>query len=152
MIHKVGGYSGLVLAIDPGTITGWAVARDGVLILAGHFHKDKRYDRVRPIPIFSYTKVLVEKPVYYPAGKNTKGDPNTLITLGILVGEYAGVYKNQGITVEFVTPMQWKGNVPKDICHNRLADMMRPGEVFPKNHNARDAVGIAFWDAGRYPL
>lgn len=98
------------------------------------------------------TMVICELPVAYP-GSRTGGDPNDLIQVAASAGAAMGAC-DCSITVQ---PVQWKGQLPKEIHHERLRK--GPGWVYamdsclatvPVNlrHNVLDAIGIGLWAFG----
>jgi len=139
-----------VIAFDPGVTTGWAEFVDGKLVAAGHLSKKALLGGTKPLPTaYEFTQLVIEQPVFYPDGRN-KSRPKDLLTLAILAGEIAGLYRRKVEVVEFVTPREWKGSVSKEICHNRMESILTQSEAMPSNHNAKDAVGIGLWKVGRY--
>ena len=62
----------------------------------------------------------------------------------------------RGDTVEYVTPHQWKGNVPKPVHHRRALSTLGPGDLVVAgpdkagyDHNACDALVLGLTRAGR---
>lgn len=152
-----------VLAIDPGTDMGFALfdARGCLTACGLGDPRSSEHHRIRDI-----TRVVIEKPMIYPGGR-TK-DPNAVVTLAVKAGEWGGLYR-QWVTVEYVLPWQWKGQVPKDIHHERVLAKLtdeehaivnamrtdvrgnaRAAAVAPsKRHNVIDAVGLGLFAVGR---
>lgn len=146
----------MLLAIDPGLDTGWAILLDGKLLNAGLGD---------PPAATGCTKVIIERPQIYP---RSKGDPNDLITLAIQVGRYSERFANR--EVEHMLPHTWKGTVDPDILCRRvwasldarekdlLGARLEPLARKPfsdktltegRRHNVIDAVGIAKWSLSR---
>jgi hypothetical protein len=137
----------VILAIDPGILTGWAVFDSrGALQVCG-LGED--------FPTLSNRVAIIERPQVYRAAKS-KGDPNDLITLAIRVGRYYERLEKAGVRVELVLPTTWKGQVPKKIHHERIASSMPAAEVEIvrgvekkigklKCENVWDAVGLGKW-------
>ena len=62
----------------------------------------------------------------------------------------------RGDTVEYVTPHQWKGNVPKPVHHRRALAVLGPGDLVVAgpdkagyDHNVVDALVLGLTRAGR---
>lgn len=141
-----------VIAIDPGNDTGWACFVSGVLLTCG----TDRYPIFFHDPTFSRgARVIIEKP--QGRERHSKGSQNQIIDLAIKAGELSGFYKKQPWVklVTLVTPVEWKGSVPKEI-HNRrvLAKLteqelallpVRPRARNPYDHNTVDAIGLGLW-------
>lgn len=144
-----------VIGIDPGKTTGWAMFCQGKLIDA-HAVKDGRIiwpARDNGLP---GTIVVIEIPRVYPFGG--KGDPNDLIDLAVLAGEYYGHYRRAGFETVLVPPRTWKGSVPKPIHNERVLAQLTPAErdLLPRrprakdfDHNMIDAIGLGLWQLGK---
>ncbi len=65
----------------------------------------------------------------------TRGD---LFKLTFLVGRYAEVCEQRGATCTLVTPMEWKGQMPKEVIDRRIKIAIE--QEYPEH--ASDAVGI----------
>lgn len=154
----------MILAIDPGRDLGWAVLdADGQLTHAGL--GAPTHAALPGLP----DKVIIERPQVYSA-KRSKGDPNDLITLAILVGKYTERYEALGRPVEHILPHDWKGSLDPDVCCRRVVASLSDAErtllfqvLAPlarkplttdtltegKRHNVIDAVGLAKWSVRR---
>lgn len=141
----------MLLAIDPGTVTGWALFTSAKRLLACGLNDPSACRWHVPS---AFSKVVIERPKIYPGGR-TK-NPNDVLSVAINAGEWAGRYKHQGCEIEYVEPSGWKGQTPKEIQHRR--DWARlsleeqdvvsaAGKSMPasKRHNMLDAVGIGLW-------
>jgi hypothetical protein len=140
----------MLLAIDPGTVTGWALFSSNKLLACGL--NDPSACRWHVPSAFS--KVVIERPKIYPGGR-TK-NPNDVLSVAVNAGEWGGRYKQQGCEVQYVEPSGWKGQTPKEIQHRRdwarlsaeeQAVVSAAGKTMPasKRHNMLDAVGIGLW-------
>jgi hypothetical protein len=142
----------MLLAIDPGQATGWALLNfEGRLLHCGL--------NTPPDALPAASRVVVERPRIYPGGR-TK-NPNDVLSVALNAGEWAGRYQARGFATEYVEPSKWKGgSVPKEISHPRIFAKLLPSEqlvlsdagkgIAPsKRHNIIDAVGIGLWAAGR---
>jgi hypothetical protein len=145
----------MYLAIDPGIDTGWAIIDTTGTLVACGLGQD--------FPTRSCRVALIEKPQVYRA-VSSKGNPNDLITLAILVGRYAERLTLAGVCVDLVTPASWKGQIPKDVHHARVVSGLSAAEVAildrgairprakTRDHNVLDAVALAKWGhvSGRF--
>lgn len=106
-------------------------------------------------------QLVIEQPFIYPKastlGKKAGTDPNDLIHLAIVVGAILGraAYLSAP-AVKMYLPAEWKGQVPKDICHDRARARLSPIESarLPKLaksrlHNALDALALGLVYLGR---
>lgn len=161
-----------LVSIDPGAANvAWAVFEDRVLKASGFTGVKETSDAARPFLVtdlffqdlrkafpdcfaFTQTHFIVEKPQVYTGAGKSKGDPNDLISVALVVGavlEVAmGTYHSH---VQTVLPAMWKGSVPKRITLSRLQKELSTEEhavVKWSNHNVVDAIGIGCWKLGRY--
>lgn len=145
-----------LLAIDPGLATGIAGFSLGVMTDCGLIE-----DADLGLSKMYYKEGIIELPQIYRSA-NSKGDPNDLIRLAVLVGQYKQQCIDQFMNVRLVKPAEWKGQVPKTIHAKRILDRLNPREtelflrrvdkVAPsKRHNVIDAIGIGLWAIGRDP-
>ena len=159
-----------VLSVDPGLVaTGWAVFEDATLIGAGIITPEKgREGPARSASIaqqLHWTStvnvhrpdyLVIEIPQIYRQSRS-KGDPDDLLRLAILVGEIEAVFT--GVPKVEVRPRAWKGTLPKKkmpeyLVHKRNALALGPNGRYaaslrnvPRSlaHNLADAVGIGIW-------
>ncbi len=153
--------SRIKIMIDPGDDTGWSKWEDRQLVSCGLCHPEDYPELpfVIGLPKESIN-LTIENPEVYSG--NRQVDPNNLVTLGRKVGELLGVYRAYyhllGIPLSYdiVLPKQWKGQVPKEIHHDRelpkldgtekrvlLSAMRSVSEG--KRHNIKDAVCLGIW-------
>jgi hypothetical protein len=147
----------MLLCIDPGNCTGWAVFHpSGFLQSAGVTTLDAaRCPAVGALVQGDVNRLLIEVPQVYQASLS-KGDPNDLIKVAIGVGRWVERATVCGASVTAVKTAQWKGQVPKEVHHKRVMAALQPGELalLPKlpqsqGHNMLDAVALGLWDAKR---
>lgn len=155
----------MLLAIDPGACSGWAIASDKKITYCGVIdYRDGGSilaQLILPIPRnTNITSLVIEVPQIY---KHSKGDPQDLITLAILAGRLISeaLFQFRGIdTITLVKPAEWKGQLKKDVCSQRTWDRLSEKEqsvvsaggrgiAQGKVHNMMDAVGIALYAVGR---
>lgn len=132
-----------LMAIDPGIrLVGWAWFVLGKLSACGIDHPDR-------ITLFGDTTVI-EKPQVYRALRS-KGDPNDLIDVAVIVGELKRQAKlrTPPSRIETPKPAEWKRQVDKAIHHRRIMKVLTDDErrivpQLPKkvHHNMVDAIGI----------
>lgn len=136
----------LVVGIDPG------LDACGVAVWDGHIMRsrtirpktntlDKRVNEICDLLGSLRPRVVViEKPQVYK-GHLSKGDPNDLIDLAILVGALVHLFGPAKILLP--KPVQWKGQVPKRIHHARIKQRV---EIYGStSKDALDAVGLCLW-------
>lgn len=95
----------MLLAIDPGLSTGWAV-------FTPHLQSCGMGDP----PDLKVHHLIIEKPQVYPHTPTAQA--NNLITLAFQAGQYVGSIQHKALTV--VLPHVWKGTLPKPIHHLRI--------------------------------
>ena len=86
--------------------------------------------------------VVVEMPRIYPQDRQRR--PNDILDLTFAAGACAGIFP--GVRLQVVWPRTWKGQAPKQVVFDRTWGSLRvDGLEAPRNHNIRDALGIALW-------
>ncbi len=103
----------------------------------------------------SFYEAVIEHPRIYTVSKS-KGDNNDLLPLvgvGCAVATFA-------TSATRVFPHEWKGQVPKDVCHQRIRSRLDMDETNVLNdacarakslaHNTLDAVGIGLHHVDRF--
>lgn len=98
----------------------------------------------------------IERPMY-EAHRKTSVNMQDVLDLSVVVG----CFNTCASKVFSHTPMSWKGSVPKDVHHGRIAKHMllggtpREREIwttfseFKKDHNVRDAIALNLFAIGR---
>lgn len=135
-----------LIGIDPGSITGWAIFKNKVLVKCGHGPLEKAIEAT--VEHAKWAHVVIESPQYR---KYSKASVDDLIRLALRSGELAGLYRSKDAIVELVVPTTWKGSVPKKIHQKRITAVLGNEErgCLEKNHNTMDAVGLGLWRLGR---
>jgi hypothetical protein len=143
----------MLLAIDPGNDTGWAL-----------FDSQRRLTGCglgEPKVTVDPDEVIIECPVLRPREKN----PNSILKVARNAGEWAGRFDRAG-KVRYLSPNDWKGSTPKDISNARTwakldsleqgivdeafrAHPGRAGMAPSKRHNVLDAIGLGLHGVGR---
>jgi hypothetical protein len=101
------------------------------------------------------TRVVLEVMRVYQGSKQ-EGDPNDLINLSLVGGMIAGLFPDAHFDTYY--PHEWKGQMPKSTCHQRMRERLTPEEALrieiPRRvslaHNALDAVCIGLKAANRF--
>jgi len=144
-----------LLTIDPGLkVVGWAYWEARELVCCG-LSRTKRTElndqaqehRFNLASFWPADRRVCEQMVW--RGKNAKSGPADLLKINIIAGRLAD---------EWVTPLQWKGMVAKEIDHPRILAKLGEHELkivtetkVPASlrHNMIDAVGIGLYVLGR---
>lgn len=145
----------MLLAIDPGQTSGWALFTSARRLLACGLNDPTKCRWHVPT---AFSKVVIERPRIYPGGR-TK-NPNDVLSVAINAGEWGGRYAFQGCEIEYVEPSKWKGQTKKEIQHARdwaklgaeeqdIVTAAGKGMPASKRHNMLDACGIGLWAVGR---
>jgi hypothetical protein len=140
-----------ILAVDPGlNACGWAARIGERPIVPGTIRpktftiRDRVNEIIRQLPRMPggrrWDILVVEKPQVYE-GRKSKGDPNDLVNLALVVGAVMATIP-AGIFLDPL-PNAWKGAVPKHIHHRRIRRRV-PG--LPRcSMDAMDAVGLLLY-------
>jgi hypothetical protein len=130
----------ILLAIDPGVHTGWAVFDEVSLLGCG----------AGDPPVERAKSVVIELPQVYPSHPVP---PNDLVTLAFMAGRYVA----RAAEAFTVFPHQWKGNLKKDVCAVRVRSHLsakereivgRCGVTESQMHNTMDAIGVGLFSRG----
>ena len=137
MIHAL-------LAIDPGSKTGWAWYGGGRLLGCGVVSPSDTIEVPRGLDM-----VVIENPEIYP---NSPARPADILKLARIVGRYEERFSARAKYLELVPPHKWKGSVSKDIMLKRIEEstplLDRPAMLAYQGgyrHNMVDAVGLGRW-------
>jgi hypothetical protein len=156
-----------IIAFDPGLrCCGMALFNDGKLIEATAPRSDIK-SPVRDVPAWvgmaaacrevaadwpAADLVVYEMPEVYLTGG--KGDPNDLMQLTGVLGAVSGVFSCRW---EGYLPVQWKGQLDKDVHHARIREFFLTAAELRRmegqldsiisslQHNALDAVGLGLF-------
>lgn len=150
----------VILGIDPGRTTGWCFITSQGVVDCGVVQVDPHSHEVFDHPVYQPDTVLFEHPQIYRPGESP-GDPNNLLGMVFQVGRwwqhYGTLYRAK---CSYVLPKEWKGQLLKDVCAQRVWDLLTESEqrVVSKAGSGlakkplldmMDAVGIALHAAGR---
>lgn len=164
-----------LVAIDPGKVTGVAFFagsarplpprdalfdREGDLVSATVCTEEQCLIFIENAAPIRHGKsagdCIIEVPQVYP-GQQQKGDQNDLIKLAVMVGRYVDRATACGFRVKLVKPREWKGQLPKDVCWQRVRKTLSALELgnkakIPKSqaHNMHDAIGLGTWFQKRW--
>ena len=94
------------------------------------------------------SEVIIEYPGYWEGSpvSQTSARSGSLIKLACLVGMMADRCSVYRCRVTFITPQQWKGNLPKGIIHKEI--LKRLGTKY-REHEA-DAIGMGLYIKGAF--
>jgi hypothetical protein len=96
-------------------------------------------------------RVVMEMPGYMAGvGGHMVAQSGDLVKLALLTGMIFEASHAFSSNVELVPVHEWKGQLPKDVCAERIFEIM--GASFPKgqSNHAVDALGIGLWAQGRF--
>lgn len=148
----------MLLAIDPGADTGWAVYDS-----ARRLHACGLSPLVAPPTPSPGMRVVIECEEL--RGRREK-NPNSILLMARNAGEWGGRLGVGGTCVEYIRVDTWKGSTSKKIDHARtwarlddfekaIVDAYfkgakgRNGLAPSRRHNVLDALGIGLWAVGR---
>lgn len=145
------GAQGTTIAVDPAA-RGFAWARyvDGVLRACGNIPTEDLQRDLRDVGAYW----IIETPQNYSTFGVAHQD---LDRLRATTKEIEAWARANGGDVEYVKPFSWKGNVPKQIQHRRIFEVLSPEERViagptsgPKyDHNTYDAIALGLWASRR---
>lgn len=148
-----------LLAIDTGLHEcGTAYFVEGELRFTKPVKSDKKLKgpaawlgMAREINTMHSCDVLVIESQQVYRGALMRGDPNDLIQLAAVKGAIIQRFAHLEGNIFAPKPSEWKGQVPKDVHHERILKRLSHEEqkLWPKNKNARDAIGLGLWKLGR---
>lgn len=157
-----------LVAVDPGLRgCGVAVFRNAVLERALYVPSSVRADRGAVAWVAMSRAVAcalagvtwqvgaVERPKQYD-GPVSKARRDDISELSAVAGAVALVLGSMGAEVHSPYPVQWKGQLPKDVGIRRIQAKLTPSEVErieragALTHNVLDAVGIGLWMVHRF--
>lgn len=145
-----------LFGVDPGKHTGWAMFWNGYLVQCG-VTDDPLKVPVTVRNMSGQIVVVIEEPQIYRTRK-MKGDPNDLIPVARLAGRYEERAIVSGAKVRIVKPADWKGQLKKEISHERIFEKLSADEhkvmsavkcAAGIRHNMLDAIGIGLFGLGR---
>jgi hypothetical protein len=154
------------LSIDPGEHIGWALwdwgssARDweSSALLYGcgvgdpSYLSTDKWESVRHEDKVRILECVIEMPQVYPRSRGVP--PNDIVKLAFTAGRLAETMWLRSLGgVRTMTPHEWKGVMPKDVCRGRILAHLSQEEMsiftkacesFPKGqqHDVVDAIGI----------
>jgi len=157
-----------LFSIDPGLGgTGWAYWLDGHLMEIGIVHDKAKDDTLAarcrgivnqlyvamPTPLGA-SHMFIEMPQHMANAKGIAAQAGAVYKLAFLVGYIAHAFMSGRMyhsEVIVVTPMEWKGQLPKDVVQRRVEQRLGRSvcqELNIRSH-AWDAVGLGLWANGR---
>jgi hypothetical protein len=153
------------LSIDPGThghgVASWVSGfLAGVYYVSGERTGARGYHRAHVaaegVRALGVDFAVMEFPQVYPTQAQRGEDPNDLLALAYAAGAVAHAVGD----VELVAPREWKGQMPKKVCHRRAQGALDASErsvlereldaVPPMRvHDVLDAMALGLWKLGR---
>lgn len=151
----------MLLAIDPGADSGWAIFIDGRLSNCGLWSTGTPKGEYTRPSILVFDEVLIESPRLRPRGEK---NPNAILLLARRAGEWGGRYASS--PVKYITPNEWKKSTPDvistqrtknalDVDESRIVEWVfsrlpgKKGLAESRRHNVYDAIGIGLWAVKR---
>jgi len=145
-----------IFAIDPSTTScGWASIDDkkfsgcGVITQSGPDSFERcsaiAKDIYYLVSLYTPDKVICEYPHKGGPGMRAK----TITILFHLCGMLHAYMDRIDVEIEFVTPMQWKGNQPKEIHHPKLIKRVQrlfKMDISDYSGDTIDALGLGIWE------
>ena len=134
----------VLLAIDPGRVSGWALYGDRILLALGVSDGDRPETFPQVLP----DQVVVER----PESRGSRGAPaDDLIALALRAGLFAGWYR---APITWARVSSWKGSLSKTIVHMRAVERLTAPErntlaAARPGPDTLDAVAIGLWALGR---
>lgn len=139
------------MSVDPGVRKcGVAVWRSGALVRA-YTTAEAPEGEVPPelLELPSDAVWVVETPRSYPVLRVTHRDVARLRSAAFAIETAV-----QPSTWRVVYPADWKGQMPKRVCRERIRGRLAPEELDcvagRVTHDAWDAVGVGLWALGRF--
>ncbi len=161
---------GMLLAIDPGQDSGWALFNaERRLAICGLGLATLGTMRL----LRALSEVIIECEQLH--GRSEK-NPNSILLMARNAGEWFGRCSEYCENVRYIRVADWKGSTPKDINHRRTLEKLDPSELkalvigckdlsprsaaidaairkglttSDKRQNVLDAIGIGLWGVGR---
>jgi DNA polymerase I-like protein with 3'-5' exonuclease and polymerase domains len=141
-----------LIAIDPGKETGFAEFEGDVLSFATVCSEEQCLVFIENAAPIRQGKpagdCVIEVPQIYP-GQKQKGDQNDLVKVALMVGRYMHCATACGFRVTLFKPRDWKGQLPKDVCWQRVRETLTAYELSKmekisksRAHNMHDAIGL----------
>lgn len=136
----------MLLAVDPGASSGWALFDVGSRVLV-------RAGVARPVLRFAgVDRIAIEIPQAYPDERVPFGD---LVKVAVIAGRWIGAHPEAQVAAYF--PRDWKGQLPKAIGNQRTLGELSESECavieYPRDAKGRtdvlDAIGIGLVHLGR---
>lgn len=155
-----------MFSLDPGLGgTGWAYWGEGRLQEVGIVHDKAKDDTLAArcggivgqlqgrMPsastAFGPVTLFIEMPQAMSNAKGLAAQAGSVYKLAFLVGYIASAFHKYDVIT--VTPMEWKGQLPKDVVQRRIIRILgvRPCVKLNIRSHAWDAVGLGLWALGR---
>jgi Holliday junction resolvasome RuvABC endonuclease subunit len=162
-----------MISVDPGVGgTGWAVwklsdtFKTGNLINYGVLHYKNtssnwiertenivlQFNHLLDIYLLSEDTVVIEFPNFMQgSGGRMVAVRGDLVKLSVLTGMLMTCILAHKATVQIVSPVEWKGQLPKWVAASRVRKILKSRIGNKKiSEHAMDAIGIGLWAEGRF--
>jgi hypothetical protein len=141
----------MILAVDPGKHAAGMAWFDGERLIAAEYISTPSWSS--QIKTFCLNELHLER--QYLPKKHPR--PMDIVDLAHAAGIVRGMveFNNPWVKVFEYQPVQWKGNVPKQIMIRRIQaclsgdELSRVLKIGAKDHNTYDAIGIGLFALGR---
>ena len=157
----------MMLSVDPGIHTGWALWGAARLYEYGTINFDGNLlhweDKARDVSIkfdnlFKHIsgpenikEVVIEFPGYMAGtGGHMVATSGDLVKLAVITGMLMNCAMMNGASVEPVPVNRWKGQLPKEVCHERIKKVLKDTQFEKTSSHSLDAIGIGLWKLGRF--
>lgn len=90
---------------------------------------------------FEDFKLVIEIPEYFGVAGHIAVASGSIIKLSVVCGMICTLTDN----LVAVNPSRWKGNMNKEVCHNRLIKIYPEQIKINTDNNIVDAIGIGDW-------
>ena len=116
-------------------------------------YEEKSFEIIRHIDEISQSfrirHIILEVPEYWRVAGYIARESGSIFKVSFLCGMIYGLqYRSKSqVTVTLVSPSQWKGQMSKVVCRNRLKKWYesKVDNFMMLNHNVVDAIGLCHW-------
>jgi hypothetical protein len=98
-----------------------------------------------------HSNAVIEFPMYMESVAGLAASKGSTLKLAFLIGCYAEAFRRRGCVVQLVTPLDWKGQLPKDVVIRRIHRVISEEDcnAYGIRSHAYDAVGLGLWVRGK---
>ena len=104
-------------------------------------------DIIQLLDQFNVKHIILEIPEYWGTAGFIARESGSLFKMSFLCGMIYTVNLYGETTVSLITPRKWKGQMPKEVCRNRLKKhyISYIPDFMKLNHNIVDAIGLGHY-------